>query len=789
MSAKKDNLQRSYAVELSEFDSRLRKRVASDATIADLDSAIRRMLSDNSDSESDIRAILHKRLQDGHIHDETFRLVLGILDKVSGGQPAGSPAVIPLRENLPEFHPETTIVPSATTPNELVDSHVQVGALLRDRFQLEQRVAGGSIGVVYKARDRRLAEAGGMEPWVAIKVLNPELSSIPNAVRALQQEGAKARCLSHDNIARFIDIDRHDDCYFVVMEWLEGRSLGAVLNAGKGAEIDKSVAMDIMRQVSGALDYAHRCGVVHGDIKPSNIVITESGTVKLIDFGMARVRQQQLAGDPAIREKLERDSAPVYSSMQVLTGETPVPADDVFSLGCLMYRLLAGYRVYGPRNAAAAAEAGMAPQRPQGVDDREWRALKKALSIARVSRYPAPKDFLQAMSATQPITVTAEDTMRPVPALPEKRSWPLATIGLLFVLGALALARPDLVDKARDTLDSFVAGQTVQDPHIPVADDATVPAPPGDRVAERPASDSARVEAPPVATEPTASAPGAVPAVADMDSGVESAAVPLEPFEPVDYSSLPPADIIVPLASDGTAPVEVDLTLMEDGDSAIVDLVRDRNINLPLLVDFDEIGFSGNRSPWQAGQYQVADNGVIAFAAGQARARTRISMRSDPLREPDRQVTLLLSDGESAAAELAVINLRLEDDDQRRFEASLPTNTIAFAVSRVSVRESDPAAQIDILRFKPGDQRMQVGYQIRGVTATEGEDFFQPRSTVVTFAAGQRSARILIPLVQDIEVEGDEAFMLELIVDSSVPDSDLFRRIAVMIRDDDEPGR
>ena len=88
---------------------------------------------------------------------------------------------------------------------------------------------------------------------------------------------------------------------------------------------------------------------------------------------------EPIASDPGVLGAL----TPAYSSMQVLTGEDPTPADDVFSLGCLMYRMVAGHRVFGPRNAAEAAEQGMEPQRPQALNDAQWRALRKALSGSR----------------------------------------------------------------------------------------------------------------------------------------------------------------------------------------------------------------------------------------------------------------------------------------------------------------------------------------------------------------------------------------------------------------------
>ena len=275
------------------------------------------------------------------------------------------------------------------------ESRARVGSVLRDRFLLLQRVPGGGLGVVYKALDRRLAEAGPERASVAIKILSPQLAGNGDALRALQREAAKTRCLAHENIVRFIDLDRDDDLSFLVLEWLEGRTLADVLDSGDARSIDRDAAFRIVRQVGEALDYAHRCGIVHADVRPGNVMIVANGDAKLFGFGMARVRRQH--ADAGFDAGAPGAVTPAYSSLQVLGGEQPVATDDVFSLGCLMYRLLAGYRVFGPRNAAEASQAGMTPQRPQGLSDGEWAALKKALSYARVTRYASVRAFIDAL--------------------------------------------------------------------------------------------------------------------------------------------------------------------------------------------------------------------------------------------------------------------------------------------------------------------------------------------------------------------------------------------------------
>jgi hypothetical protein len=162
-----------------------------------------------------------------------------------------------------------------------------------------------------------------------------------------------------------------------------------------------------------------------------------------------------------------------------------------------------------------------------------------------------------------------------------------------------------------------------------------------------------------------------------------------------------------------------------------------------------------------------------------------LTAASDPRRESDQLSTLRLRLADSAESELAVLNIKIEDDDQRSFEGRLPDNTIAFAASQVSVSEADPAVQIDIVRFNPDTTSVEIGFTVEGLTATEGEDYFAPGAYSISFGPGQRSARLLIPLVQDSRAEGDEAFVVKLDVDPATRPANLSPNIAVMIRDDE----
>jgi len=486
----------------------------------------------------------------------------------------------------------------------------------------------------------------------------------------------------------------------------------------------------------------------------------------------------------------------------------------VFSLACLLYRLVAGYRVFGPRNAAEASQAGMQPQRPQGLNDDQWNAIKKALSYARVTRYKSVREFLEALGHhVVEEQHNIDDTLNIEP--PERfgsadegsspGKW-VAIIVVLLGLGAIGANQMGYLDPWLEQFRNSEAMVEIAPPETiveelaadpiaatNVADEGDAPAEPG-----LPAADSSPVTADDDAVEDspvsddvvTASEENTTP-VKD-EAATQSAEVTEEEIvekppaqSVVDFSRLPPADAIIHIAARGDDPTRANLVLREDGGPVVVDFIRDGNPDQPLALRLEEVAFTGGTSPWASGQYALSNAGLVAFPAGQQRARITFRMASDPRREADQQSTLRLRPTNAADVEVAIINVTLEDDDRRNFETRLPTNTIGFAINQVTVSESDPAVQIDVMRFNPDNTPMTVGFRVEALTATEGEDYFGPGQYELSFAPGQRSVRLLIPLVQDSRAEGDEAFVVKLNVDRESQPIDVSPNLAVMIRDDE----
>lgn len=781
MNAESNDIRQRLASELASFDDQLERSGGDVEMLASVQDGIARLLEASGGRESGIRRVLREQYESGALRRETFQLVESILDRFVTEQIPTTPVASGLAAVEDDAFSSTTVIDQSDLPDATPSERVQVGSVLRDRFLLQKRISGGSMGVVYKALDRRLAEAGEANQWVAIKVLSPQLARNGLALRALQQEAAKGRNLSHPNIVRFIDFDRDDDLYFIVMEWLEGRSLAEILDTPGTKTLDIDEALEIVRQVGGALDHAHRCGIVHADVKPGNVMILQDGTAKLFDFGVARVWQKADAANDDVDPAGIGAMTPAYSSMQVITGEIPTPADDVFSLACLLYRLVAGYRVFGPRNAAEACEEGMQPQPLPGLSKQQWEAVRKALAYSRIARFASTSEFLDALNARAIEKIAAE----PRGNVHSDEPWDIGrwAVGIAAIAIIAGFAAYEL-----GHLDRWLPQTpTVTEPEADAAAPADVPAvvEEDDGIVELPPEPAA----PPVATfeargETSEPETATVVEVPEQEDAVDPTLTPVEPSLPVE--PLPPADIEVPLDRSGPERA-IGVTLREGSGPVSVDLVRLGRLDTALALRFEEVDYSGNRSPLRTGQYRIETGSVVRFAPGELRARVELEMASDPLREADQNSLLKIRALEGDSSGLAYIDLSLEDDDQRSFEENLGTDTVGFAVSQMSVGEQDPAVQVDLVRYNPGDQPLTVGFSVSDITAVDGEDYFAPGGNEIAFAPGQRSARLLVPLVQDTVYEGDEAFVVTIDRQPEGELDDVYQRIAVMIRDDDEP--
>lgn len=325
----------------------------------------------------------------------------------TSGEPRESPGAAPAAGDATEVDPEGQAyteyrTAAGDTSSTGFDRAAQMarkaqaerGRLLKKRFVLEDVLGEGGMGRVYKARDLRKVEAEDRNPYIAVKVLGQSFQAHPQAFVSLQQEAVKSQKLAHPNIVTVHDFDRDGDTIFMTMELLKGDPLDALLKLE--APFGKEVALRYFRDLCAGLEYAHRRDLVHSDFKPGNIFVTAGGTVKILDFGIARAANRNALTHDFDAGELGA-LTPAYATVEMVRGEPPSFSDDIYALACVLYVMLTGEHPYGRKSAAEAAEARLRPARPEGLNNREWQALSAALSTDSARRPASVAAFREAM--------------------------------------------------------------------------------------------------------------------------------------------------------------------------------------------------------------------------------------------------------------------------------------------------------------------------------------------------------------------------------------------------------
>jgi serine/threonine protein kinase len=260
--------------------------------------------------------------------------------------------------------------------------------VLRDRYVLETRLGRGGMGTVFKAVDRYRCDLPQASRIVAIKFLH-EAAGHPEIVSKLRREFYCAQALSHPNIVKVYELDRDGDVEFFTMEFLDGELLSGVVEKLQPMPLSRPRAWAIIREVAAGLAHAHSRNVVHGDLKPQNIMITNSGETRILDFGASSAEIAQKSTASAM--------TPAYASCELLEGQGADPRDDLYALACLSYELLAGRHPFQRRRSTAARDLGLIAQRPRGLTRAQWRILKLGLSWRREDRSMAVADWIAGL--------------------------------------------------------------------------------------------------------------------------------------------------------------------------------------------------------------------------------------------------------------------------------------------------------------------------------------------------------------------------------------------------------
>jgi serine/threonine protein kinase len=271
-------------------------------------------------------------------------------------------------------------IPELDTPAlpESAAADLGVGEVLQGRYAIESQLASGGMGTVYKALDQSRSEHTTADAYVAIKVLHRNTRTRSDVLAKLRREFYCAQALSHRSIIKVYELDLHQLPFFT-MELIDGESLPSLMQKFHPQPLPRAYVCAVIREMSEGLAHAHDRRVLHGDIKPQNVMVTHGGEVRILDFGAS--------GESAAL-------TPAYASCELLEGREADPRDDLFALACLAYELLAGEHPFQRRRSTEARAMKIAPARPSGLTGRQWRTLARGLAWERGDRPASVREWL-----------------------------------------------------------------------------------------------------------------------------------------------------------------------------------------------------------------------------------------------------------------------------------------------------------------------------------------------------------------------------------------------------------
>jgi eukaryotic-like serine/threonine-protein kinase len=336
-------------------------------------------------------------------------------------------------------------------------TEVDTGTLVDGRYRIARRIGSGGMADVYAAEDTHL----GRE--VALKVLHRRFAQDQEFVERFRREAKAAAGLSHPNVVGVFDRGEHEGTYYIAMEYLAGRTLKDI--AAAEAPLPQRQVIDIGVQVLQAAGFAHAGGVIHRDFKPHNVIVDAEGHAKVTDFGIARAGASEMTETGSIMGTAH------YLSPEQAQGHSVTAASDLYSIGVMLYEMLAGRLPFEGDSAVAIALKHLSEQpTPLSVLRPDVHPALEAVVMAALAKDPAQRwqsadDFAQGLEAARaqivaadnggdgtaafaPIVLPAGDdgddgpppVAAPVARPEEKRRrWPWFTIGILALalLGAL----------------------------------------------------------------------------------------------------------------------------------------------------------------------------------------------------------------------------------------------------------------------------------------------------------------------------------------------------------------
>jgi serine/threonine protein kinase len=302
---------------------------------------------------------------------------------------------------------------------------ISVGRILRDRYVIQERLGSGSRGTVFKALDRYRSSLPVAQQHVALKALHSGHDWSEQTIQELHRELHCGQLLSHRNILNVFELDRDADVEFFTMEFLDGELLIDLIERLRPATMQRSQAWQLIRQLGAGLEHAHERGIVHGDLNPRNILVTQDGELRILGFGAAH-------------------TTPAYASCELLEGRAADPRNDLYALACTCYELLSGAHPFAGRPATLARDFGVKATRPAGLTGRQWKTLQTGLSWHRAGRSMSVQAWIRKLTngiAEKPLKTPLRELKAARAEKPSLHSSAAAVFIALLLIAGMGIAQ------------------------------------------------------------------------------------------------------------------------------------------------------------------------------------------------------------------------------------------------------------------------------------------------------------------------------------------------------------
>jgi len=260
------------------------------------------------------------------------------------------------------------------------------------KYEILEKIGEGGFGIVYRARDPML------ERDVAVKVLKSEVATSPDFVERFQREAHLAAALHHPNIVNVIEVGEQEGRLFLVMDLLSGGTLSKLLLEGKPLPLARAV--ELLKPIADALDYAHGNGMIHRDVKPSNIILNDDGMPVLTDFGLGKSLSETGASTTGVALGTVE-----YMSPEQILGKTSSPATDIYAFGVIAFQMLAGQLPFSGATpyTIQKGHAEETPPNPSEINpslgEQTTQILLKSLEKEPKLRFQSGAEMVAALSA------------------------------------------------------------------------------------------------------------------------------------------------------------------------------------------------------------------------------------------------------------------------------------------------------------------------------------------------------------------------------------------------------